>query len=92
MSTAEEAIKDSLDSGGKPITAKDEDGNEFHQRPIDISAKPKQPRKRAGKRVKVISVYPARQFLSDGTIDHLEKKSILVSDYELLGERVQKIA
>lgn len=93
MTTAEKAVADSINSGDKPIVTTDAEGNEFHQRPMDINEKPKPKPKRKGRRVKVVSVYNARMFLTGGdTIDYLEEKSILEKDFKSFGDKVRKLA
>jgi len=91
--TAEEAVTEAVANGEEVVTTTNADGEEVVQRPIDINLEAEdKPKRVAGKRVNVISLYPSRLFLSGGEyIDYHEEKAILKSDAEKLGDRVREL-
>lgn len=92
--TAKRAVEAAREAGEEIQTVKDEEGNEFEQRPFDIDDIPEQ-EEVEGERVMVMSVYNARIFLSDGHINYKERREVLVSDYTLCNrheERLVKVA
>ena len=92
MTSAKKAVEEAIDKGEEVKTVTDSEGNEFKQRPFDIHEAPKPVKRRAGRRVNVISLCGAKLFLSDGFIMPHEEKKILETDYRILGEKVRKIS
>ena len=93
MPTAKKAIKDSIKAGKEPIVTKDEEGNEFHQRPFDIEEDTKPKQTRAARTVMAISLAGAKMFLSDGTyIMPHEEKRVPESDLKLCGDNLRRVS
>lgn len=84
MTSAETAVADSLKRGEELITATDETGREFVQRPINlnVSKRTRAPRKKKGERVKVYNKVAGWMFASDCRIPPNGECTVLRADIE----------
>ena len=86
--TAKQAVKTAKEAGEEIKTVKDEKGNEFEQRPIDINDVP-EPVIEEGARVLVFNPRNTTLHLTDCKVGPMAEAQILATDYEKFGEKLQ---